>query len=120
MVDEGKESHEAMLPDEEDVVYEPFPQEGKEVLCVDVGLFKSTHVGDGIVGSGSGAQGGITYLEEVLATEGEIVAFEHELQEFDKGGIGGMLGPRSDGFQSFEGCLYTFGIGDVSVVAADV
>ena len=28
VVDEGKEGHEAMLPDEENVVYEPFPQEG--------------------------------------------------------------------------------------------
>ena len=35
VVNEGKEGHEAMLPDEEDVIYEPFPQEGKKVVCVD-------------------------------------------------------------------------------------
>ena len=28
VVDEGKKGHEAMLPYEENVVYEPFPQEG--------------------------------------------------------------------------------------------
>ena len=28
VVDEGKECHETMLPNEENVVYEPFPQEG--------------------------------------------------------------------------------------------
>ena len=28
VVDEGKEGHEARLPNEENVVYEPFPQEG--------------------------------------------------------------------------------------------
>ena len=36
VVDKGKEGHEAMLPNEEDVVYEPFPQEGKKVVCIDV------------------------------------------------------------------------------------
>ena len=89
-------------------------------ICVDVELLESRHVVDSIVGSGSGIHGGTTYLEEVLATEGEIVAFEHELQEFDEGGIDGMLGPRSDGFQSFESCLDTLGVGHVSVEAADV
>ena len=33
-VDEGEEGPKAMLPDEEEVVYEPFPQEGKEVVHV--------------------------------------------------------------------------------------
>ena len=52
MVDEGKEGHEAMLPDEEYVVYEPFPQEGKEVVHVDMEFLKPMHVGDCIVRSG--------------------------------------------------------------------
>ena len=65
MVDEGKEGHKAMLPDEEDVVYEPFPQEGYEVVCIDMEFFKSMHVGDCIVWGGSGAHSSTTCLEEV-------------------------------------------------------
>ena len=37
--------------------------------------------GDCIVRSGSGAHGCTTCLEEVLTTEGEIVALEYKLQE---------------------------------------
>ena len=66
VVDEGKEGHEAMLPNKEDVVYEPFPQEGE----------KHVHVGDCIVGSGSGDHSSTTCLEEVTTREGEIVTPE--------------------------------------------
>ena len=83
VVDEGKEGHKAMLSYEEDVVYEPFPQEGKEVVCIDVEFFESMHVGDCIVESGSGAHSGTTCLEEVSTTEGgEIVALSTSSRSF--------------------------------------
>ena len=69
-----------MLPDEEDVIYEPFPQKGKEVVRVDVELLESMHVGDSIVGSSSGAHDSIPCLEEVFATEVQIVAAEDKFE----------------------------------------
>ena len=68
VVDEGKEGQKAMLPTKEDVVYEPFPQEGKEVVRVDMEFLKPMHVGDCIVRISSGARGYTTCLEEVLTT----------------------------------------------------
>ena len=77
VVDEGKEGHEAVLPDEENVVYEPFPQESQEVVRIDMDFLKSMHMGDCIVWGGSGAHSCTTYLEEVTTAEGEIVALEY-------------------------------------------
>ena len=80
VVDEGKEGHEAMLPNKEDVVYEPFPQEGKKVVCIYVEFFGSMHASDCIDGSGSGAHSSTTCLEEVTTTEGEIVTLDYKLK----------------------------------------
>ena len=77
VVDEGKEGHEAVLPDEENVIYEPFPQENQEVVCIDMEFLKSMHMGDCIVWGGSGAHSCTTYLDEVTTAEGEIVALEY-------------------------------------------
>ena len=70
VVDEGKKGHEAMLPYKENVVYEPFPQEGQEVVCIDMEFLKSMHMGDCIVWGSSGAHSCTTYLEEVATAEG--------------------------------------------------
>ena len=110
----------AMRPNEEDVVYEPFPQEGQEVVCIDMEFLKSMHMSDCIVWGSSGAHSCTTYLEEVAAAEGEIVAPEYELKKFDEGGVGGVLGSRSDGFKGFKGGLNSFRIGYIGLEAADV
>ena len=120
VVDKGKKGHEAMLPYKENVVYEPFPQEGQEVVCIDMEFLKSMHMGDCIVWGGSGAHSCATNLEEVATAEGEIVALEYELKKFDEGGVGGVLGSRSDGFKGFQSSLNSFRIGYISVEAADV
>ena len=90
------------------------------MVCIDMEFLKSMHMGDCIILGSSGAHSCTTYLEEVAATEGEIDALEYELKEFDEGGVGGVLGSRSDGFQGFKGGLNTFRIGYISVKAADV
>ena len=80
VVDESKEAHEAMLPDEEYVIYEPFPQKGKEVVCIDVELLESIHVGNCIVGGSSGAHGSTPCLKDMFSTEVEIDAAKDKLK----------------------------------------
>ena len=88
VVDEGKEGHEAMLPDEEDVIYEPFPQEGKEEVRIDMELLKSMNLSNCIIRGSSGGHGSTPCLEGVSATESEVVAVEDKFEKFDKGGVG--------------------------------
>ena len=50
------------------------------MVCIDMEFFESMHVGDCIVGSGSGAHSCTTCLKEMSTTEGEIVALEYKLK----------------------------------------
>ena len=120
VVDEGQEGHEAMLPDEEGVIYEPFPQEGQEAVRIGMELLKSMHVSICIVRGSSGAYGSTPQLEEMSATEGEVVAAEDKFEEFNEGGVGRVLGSRPDGFQSFKCFLDSLGVGYIGIDAAYV
>ena len=117
-MDEGKEGHEAMLPNEEDVIYEPFPQESKEVVCIDMELLKSMCVSNCIVWGSSGAMVVPPGWRKCLPQKVKLSAMEDKFEEFDEGGVDRVLGSRSYGFQSFKCCLDSLGVGYICIEAA--
>ena len=72
-----------MLPDHEDVINEPLPDQWLEVICVYICILEPTHEGVGVCRGHFSAHCGASFLKKVAAIEVKVIALKNFVRKLE-------------------------------------